>query len=73
MESYLAGQFYFSFLTLFFFTTPLDPMIQSYTTQKLTGLTLSRINPFAPNVPFLYPLKTSENRKSALGTDGSFK
>ena len=38
------------------------------------------INPFVPNAPFLYPLKTSENlrffdvfrgwRKSALGTNG---
>ena len=23
----------------------------------------AEINPFAPNAPFLYPLKTSENRK----------
>ena len=26
-------------------------------------------NPFVPSVPFLYPLKTSENRKGALGTN----
>ena len=30
-----------------------------------------RIYPFAPNAPFLYPLKTSEIiRKGALGTNG---
>ena len=28
------------------------------------------INQFVPNAPFLYPLKTSENRKGALGTTG---
>ena len=27
------------------------------------------INPFIPNAPFLYPLKPSENRKGALGTN----
>ena len=26
--------------------------------------------PFVPNAPFLYSLKTSENRKGALGTSG---
>ena len=28
------------------------------------------INQFVSNAPFLYPLKTSENRKGALGTNG---
>ena len=28
------------------------------------------INQFVPNAPFLYPLKTSENHKGALGTTG---
>ena len=35
-----------------------------------------KVNPFVPNVPFLYPLKTSENRKvetGALGTNGLIK
>ena len=41
------------------------------------------VNPFVPNAPFLYPLKTSENRKfsyifrrwkkGALGTNGLLK
>ena len=30
---------------------------------------LSCINPFVSNTPFLYPLKTSENRNVALGTN----
>ena len=27
------------------------------------GLRHERVNPFVPDAPFLYPLKTSENRK----------
>ena len=27
------------------------------------NLRLNIVNPFVPNAPFLYPLKTSENRK----------
>ena len=33
-------------------------------TQSLTKILLDLINPFVPNAPFLYPLKTSENRKA---------
>ena len=33
--------------------------VQEYQTIKRIVL----INPFVPNAPFLYPLKTSENRK----------
>ena len=29
------------------------------------------VNPFVPNAPFLYPLKTSENRKVKKGCIGS--
>ena len=29
------------------------------------------INPFVPNAPFLYPLKTSENRKLFLFSGGT--
>ena len=30
-----------------------------------------QINPFVPNAPFLYPLKTSENRKVEKGCIGN--
>ena len=38
-----------------------------------------QLNPFVPNAPFLYPLKTSENRKvqgvekGCTGNDGLIK
>ena len=34
-----------------------------YKTNKLAILIMSHIDPFVPNEPFRYPLKTSENRK----------
>ena len=31
--------------------------------RNIQGIFLNAINPFVPNAPFLYPLKTSENHK----------
>ena len=51
-----------------------------YNLKLLLNWVIHLINPFVPNVPFLHPLKTSENltgfwffkeyRKGALGTNG---
>ena len=46
-----------------------DPLVCGHKAENLDENTRSayfsnlKLNPFAPNAPFLYPLKTSENRK----------
>ena len=35
----------------------------------LSGFISAVLNPFVPNVPFLYPQKTSENRKVSGGRE----
>ena len=41
----------------------MDQKIFKFRHFSRSGIYLSLINPFIPNAPFLYPLKTSENRK----------
>ena len=58
---------------VFFFArlTHFRPMFHFYTPKNVRkplvkwvwNISLKCVNPFLPNVPFLYPLKTSENRK----------
>ena len=43
---------------------------QSIIYDNLQTIYFSEINLFVRNAPFLYPVKVSENRKGALGTNG---
>ena len=47
-----------------------SPVTNLKASLNLRGNSSALINPLVPNAPFLYPLKTSENLKGALGTNG---
>ena len=42
-------------------STRLDVIIKEFILSITDGIKCSNANPFVPNAPFLYPLKTSKN------------